>query len=58
VIESGLEDTRLSLGRASTLVQLRTNAAMRVWTIILAVLTAAVVGLTVAVVVIASRTGH
>ncbi|MDQ6876780.1 MAG: hypothetical protein M3082_03615 [Candidatus Dormibacteraeota bacterium] len=58
VIENGLQDARLSLGRASTLVQLRTNAAMRAWTIILVLLTAAVVGLTVAVVLIASRTGH
>jgi hypothetical protein len=58
VIDDGLQNTRLSLGRASTLVQLRTNAAMRVWTIVLVLLTSSVVGLTVAVVLIASRTGH
>ena len=57
-IEAGLQETRLSLDRASTLVQLRTNAAMRVWTIALTVLTAAVVALTVAVVVITSRSTH
>jgi hypothetical protein len=57
-IENGLQETRLSLDRASTLVQLRTNAAMRAWTIVLVALTLAVVVLTAAVVVIALRTAH
>jgi hypothetical protein len=57
-IETGLQGTRLSLDRASTLVQLRTNAAMRAWTIVLVALTLAVVFLTAAVVVIALRTAH
>ncbi len=43
VIETGLQETSLSLERAATLVQLRTNAAMLWLTILIAVLTAAVV---------------
>jgi hypothetical protein len=57
-IETALQETRLSLDRASTLVQLRTNAAMRAWTIILVALTLAVVVLTAAVALIALRTAH
>jgi hypothetical protein len=47
VIEAGLQEVRLSLERATTLMQLRTNAAMRAWTVALAILTAAVLVLTV-----------
>jgi hypothetical protein len=43
VIGNGLQETKLSLDRAATLVQLRTNAVMLWLTIIIAVLTAAVV---------------